>query len=48
MQFLKIAPDARGASLAGAFSSVADDPSAAYWNPAGLTHVDTKVRSLFF
>lgn len=34
-QFLKIAPEPRGAALAGAFSAVADDPTALYWNPAG-------------
>ncbi len=31
---------ARAMSLGGAFVSVADDPSAVYWNPAGLTAVN--------
>jgi hypothetical protein len=36
MAGLKIAPDARGASLAGSMAAIADDPAAAYWNPAAL------------
>lgn len=43
-QFLKIGVGARAMALAGAFGAVADDPSALYWNPAGLT----KVRRLSF
>lgn len=35
--FLKIPVGARGASLGGAFVSLADDPSAIYWNPGGLS-----------
>jgi hypothetical protein len=38
-QFLKIGPSARGAAMGNAFSAVADDPSATYWNPAGLVEV---------
>lgn len=30
---------ARALALGGAFAAVADDPSAAYWNPAGLSFV---------
>jgi len=30
---------ARAMSLGGAFVSVADDPTAVYWNPAGLTAI---------
>jgi hypothetical protein len=41
MQFLKIPIDARGTSLAGAVSASVADPAAMYWNPAGITHVDT-------
>jgi hypothetical protein len=41
MQFLKISPDARSMSLAGAAVAVANDASAMYWNPAGITGVDT-------
>jgi len=35
-QFLKIAPSARGAALGSAFSAIADDASALYYNPAGI------------
>jgi hypothetical protein len=38
--FLKINPSARGAGMADAFNSVANDVSSAFWNPAGITHVD--------
>lgn len=41
MQFLKIAPDARSAGMAGVFSAVVDDVSALYWNPAGICGVDS-------
>ena len=39
-QFLKIGPGARADSLGGAFGTLADDATAIYWNPAGLSHVD--------
>lgn len=29
----------RGYGMGGAYTAIADDPSAAYWNPAGLTQV---------
>lgn len=35
-QFLKIGVGARAMGMGGAFTAVADDPHAAYWNPAGL------------
>ena len=38
-QFLKLGMGARGAGMAGAFIATADDPSAAYWNPACLVRV---------
>ncbi|HEX9975337.1 MAG TPA: PorV/PorQ family protein [bacterium] len=38
--FLKIPVGARGASMGGAFVSLADDPSALYWNPGGLSRND--------
>lgn len=34
-QFLEIAPSARGAAMASAFSAIVDDASALYYNPAG-------------
>ncbi len=40
-QFLKITPDARGAGLSGCMMAVTDDMSASYWNPAGLTKLDS-------
>jgi len=38
--FLKIGVGARAMGLGGAFTSVADDPSAVYWNPAGIARMD--------
>jgi len=38
-QFLKLGPSARGAAMGNSFIAVADDPSATYWNPAGLVEV---------
>ncbi|MFA6316024.1 MAG: PorV/PorQ family protein [Elusimicrobiota bacterium] len=40
-QFLKIGPGARAAGMAEAFSGVADDAYAAYYNPAGLAFLKT-------
>ncbi len=34
--FLETGMGARGVGMGGAFSALADDPSAPYWNPAGL------------
>jgi hypothetical protein len=39
-QFLKIGIGARAAGMGGAFVAVSDDPSAVYWNPAGLARLD--------
>lgn len=38
--FLSIAQGARGMAMGGAFVAVVNDPSAMYWNPAGLADVD--------
>lgn len=38
-QFLKIGVSARALSMGGAFTSVANDVSTIYWNPAGLSQV---------
>lgn len=40
-QFLKIGPDARSAGMSEAYLAVVDDLSALYWNPAGLTQLDS-------
>lgn len=36
LSFLKIDVDARAAAMAGAYTAVANDAAASYWNPAGL------------
>lgn len=41
MQFLKIGAGARGSAMAGAFTAVADDATALYWNPAGIARLRT-------
>jgi len=38
--FLKLGPGVRAAGMGGAFCAVADDASALYWNPAGLTTME--------
>jgi tetratricopeptide (TPR) repeat protein len=40
--FLDFAASARSMAMAGAFVGIADDASAAYWNPAGLTQIQRK------
>ena len=40
-QFLKIAPDARSAGMSESYLAVVNDVSALYWNPAGITRLDT-------
>jgi len=39
-QFLKIGVGARATGMGESFVAVANDPSALYWNPAGLTQYD--------
>ncbi|MEK6649407.1 MAG: PorV/PorQ family protein [Bacteroidota bacterium] len=38
--FLSITQGARGTAMGGAFVAVVDDPSAMYWNPAGLAGLE--------
>lgn len=40
-QFLKIYPDARSSGMAGSVVSFTNDLSSVYWNPAGLTFLDS-------
>ena len=39
-QFLKVYPGARASAMSGAFSTVADNSEAVFWNPAGITKVE--------
>ena len=43
-EFLSIGVGARGLALGGAQSSLVDDASAGFWNPAGLTKVKTNLQ----
>lgn len=38
--FLRLGVGARALSLGGAFTALADDPSAGFWNAAGLSQID--------
>ncbi|MDH3217678.1 MAG: PorV/PorQ family protein [Candidatus Krumholzibacteria bacterium] len=45
LQFLKIGPSARATGMGGAFTALANDASATYWNPAGMVEITkTAVR----
>lgn len=46
LQFLKIGPTARAAGMGGAFTALADDATATYWNPAGMVDVTRTSVSL--
>jgi hypothetical protein len=39
LQFLKIGPSARATGMGSAFTAIANDASATYWNPAGMVDV---------
>lgn len=45
LQFLKIGPSARATGMGGAFTALANDATATYWNPAGMVEITkTAVR----
>lgn len=46
LQFLKIGPSARAIGMGGAFTAVANDASATYWNPAGMVDITRTAVSL--
>ncbi len=45
-QFLKLGAGARAAALGQSFTGIADDVTATYWNPAGLSQIQTPQLSL--
>lgn len=45
-EFLQIGVGERAMGLGGAFVAMADDISALYWNPAGITHIESYGISL--
>ena len=44
-QFLKIGVSARAAGMGSAYTAVANDATAIYWNPAGMAAVRPRRRS---
>jgi len=44
--FLNVSVGARGLAMGGAYTTLADDASALYWNPAGLAALDKREVSL--
>lgn len=46
--FLDIGIGARSLSMGGAFTSIADDASALYWNPAGITNIKKPQGHFFY
>ena len=44
-QFLELGVGGRAMGLGGAFTAVADDATALYWNPAGLTNVEKRAAT---
>ena len=47
-QFLRVGVGARGPAMGGAFSAIADDASAIYWNPSGLAQLQKREVSLSY
>lgn len=48
LQFLKIGVSARGAGMGGAFTAIANDATATYWNPAGMVDITRTDVSLSY
>ncbi|MBI4801301.1 MAG: PorV/PorQ family protein [Elusimicrobia bacterium] len=46
--FLKLGAGARAVAMGGAFTGVAGDPYAIYWNPAGLAYLEDEKNLSFF
>jgi hypothetical protein len=46
--FLKLGVGARAVAMGGAFTGIADDPFAIYWNPAGLASLEGERNLGFF
>ncbi len=44
--FLKIGQGARAEAMGGAYTAIADDITAAFWNPAGLGHIENVAYTL--
>ena len=44
--FLEIDVGCRATSMGGAYVSLCEDPSAIFWNPSGLTHIE-RTETLF-
>jgi hypothetical protein len=47
MQFLKTGIDARSMGMAGAVASLPNDASTMYWNPGGITQIDSGIKYNF-
>lgn len=47
-QFLRVGAGARGPAMAGAFSPIADDATAIYWNPAGMALIEKREVALSY
>ena len=45
--FLDIGIGARSLSMGGAFVAIADDPTALYWNPAGIVNIESPMAHFY-
>lgn len=44
--FIKVGQGARAEAMGGAYTAIADDISSAFWNPAGLGHIESMAYTL--